>query len=383
MNLTINSKEFLKALNFAGKTVPTSGITPIFECVLLECKKSGTMVITGSDSNSVFQTKTKMSEFDLDGQDVVKIAAPYDLLSKTLVNLPNAPVTITYIEEGSLIYRIELAFETDLFVIPCEDPDTYFKLPVVKDAESIKMPAQTLQRGIDQVINFVSTEDTLKPAQNGITLINDKGKIQFAATNGFMIGVHSISGEESESSTSIIVPGKFAKIISDCIGDLEAEVELSFSDQYLKVKTADWVAYSTLIDEKSPDYNRAIPVQYEYEAKINAEDIKTAIKRATVYGNPDSTMKLCFRGNNLFLSAEFHEKGLKCDQDIQIESDIGDFTIGINMKMFALLLKTVSGDFTLSLISPTRGLTVTPDHAEDEDVKYLIMPVMIMSETYA
>lgn len=383
MIFTINSKEFLKALNFAGKAVPNTAITPIFECVLLEIKKSGVMTITGSDSNTVIQTKVKMTNVDLENEDAIKIAAPYDLLSRTLATLPNVPVVVTYSEEGE-VFSLRIDHEDSngrnaIFNMACEDPKTYLRLPQVKDGEIVTMNAQSLQRGIDNVINFVS-DDALRPAMTGISFSIKDGSVFFSATNAMIIGLYSLEYESEQIQKDIIVPLKFCKLLSEFIGDVNEEIKFELSDRFIKVNFGEWIAYSTLIDDRFPDVRGAIPAGFNFEATINAEDLKMAMKRASVYADPQaSTMKMVFNEKNLFLSAEYPEKNQKCDQDIAIDSEIESFKIGFNMKTLGKLLQTVSGDFKMSFIAENRGALINPDVAEGETIDYVIMPVITLS----
>lgn len=383
MTFQINSKEFLKALSFAGKTIPTSAIVPIFECVLLEYNSDGSMIITGSDSNTVIQTKAKMSTVDLEGEKSIKIAAPYDLLSRTLATIPNAPISVTYTVEGD-IFTLQIDYEdlngrNAIFNMACEDARTYFKVPEIKDGQVITMGAQALQRGLDNLINFVS-DDPAIPAYTGINVKFNDGKVLFSATNRFIIGMYENEFHDEAVDSNVIIPFKFCKLLSDFIGDITEEIAIEISDRFIKAQLGEWVAYSTLVDDKFPDCKKTIPDSFEYKAVINAEDLKMAIKRASVYADPqDSTMKMVFNEKNLFLSAEFPQKNQKCDQDIAIDSEIDGFKIGFNMKTLSKLLQTVSGDFEMSFVAHNRGALIKPDVAEGESIDYIIMPVVALT----
>jgi len=377
----INSKEFLKALNFAGKAIPNTAITPIFECVLLDVRKSGQIFITGSDSNTVIQTTATMAQSDFD-QDF-KIAAPYDLLARTLATLPNVPISVTYTVEGEN-HLLTIDYEDSngrnaIFNMSCEDPKTYLRLPEVKDAQTVSMKAQALQRGIDSVINFVS-EDNLKPSITGVNISIKDGSVFFFATNAMTIGIFGQPYADKELEKEILIPGKFAKLVSEFIGDFEEEIELKVSDRFVQVTFGHWTAYSTLIDERFPNCRAVIPESFAMEATVNAEELKTAMKRASVYADPQtSTMKMSFNEKSLFLSAEYPEKNQKCDQDISIDSEMQDFKIGFNMKTLGKLLQTVSGDFKMSFVGHNRAVLINPEVAEGETIDYIIMPVVTLT----
>lgn len=380
MIFSINSKEFLKSLQFAGKAVNTNGITPIFECVLLEAKKSGTIVLTGSDSNTTICTASKMAEFDLDGLDSVKIAAPYDLLAKTLSSLPNAPVQFTYIQEGEYNNRIELMFETDMFVIPCEDPDVYFKVPVIKDAETIVMPGQRLKDGINTVVHAASDDD-LRPAMKGVSLIFEAGKAEFCCTDGHLLAIYSFQHGQEIADKRVIIPAKAMAMVAEFIPDTESEVEIKIAQKFVRINLGDLVIYSSLIDDRFPDYSLAIPAETPHIAKIPAETIKTAIKRAAIYSDPKYlTLKMDFKGNLLNISTDYKEKNLKSNQDITIESDIESFVIGFNARKMTSALKNVHGDFEIGMVDFNRGALIKPERENDETITILLMPVMLMSE---
>lgn len=381
--ISINSKELLKALNFAGKAIPNTAITPIFECVLIHAHENGLIEVTGSDSTTVIQTHIVIDprEVDLGGNASIKIAAPYDLLSRTLSTLPSAPVLITYTNDGEK-FPLQIDYENEegrnaIFEMMCEDPHTYFIIPSVNNGPSIKIPGQQLQRGIDQVINFVS-EDNMKPSITGVNIEIKDGVISFFATNAMTIGIYEREFESED--LDVLIPGKFAKLISEFIGESEAEIKLEFSDRYIKAYSDSWRAYSTRIEEKFPNCRAVIPSSFGKEAVVNAEVLKNALKRAAVYAEPTkTTAKMVFNEKNLFISSDFQEKGQKCDQDIAIESEMDSFSIGFNMKTLGKLMQTVSGDFKMSFVDYNKAVLINPDVAEGETIDYIIMPVITLT----
>lgn len=381
MNFTINTRELQKAINFAGKAIPSSAITPIFECILMEAKNTGTLVVTGSDTNTTLSTRVTMSEHDLDGADSVKIAAPYAILAATLATLPDTGITLTYTHEGIAVgidvFTLRIEQESNVFKLSCEDPTTYLRMPQMPQSDSIKIPAQILQRGIDQVVHCAST-DTMRPAICGVNIQVEDGLAEFTTTDMHGLADHVVEYPDKSLSRQMIVPSRFATLVSELIGDDKSEMELKISDRFVRVLIGDWAAYGTLIDDRFPDFKRAIPLDFKHSARVNAEELKTILKRAVIYANMKTfAVKLTFRGNNLFVQSENTDKNTEANQDMRIESEIEDFTIGFNKKMLDKVLKTVSGDFTICMNEPNIAAVIFPDCDEGETTKYLCMPVML------
>lgn len=377
MNISINTKEFSKALSFVGKIIPSTGITPIFQCILMEAKSNGTLMVTGSDTNTVLSTVVRMSDFDLEGQESVKIAAPYTIIAKTLSTLPDTAITLAYTHDGEFNYSLTLEFESNFFGIPCEDPKTYLKMPEMGQAESIKIPAQALQRGIDQVVHCTSDDENLLPAFRGVNIDIDNGIAQFAGTNGHMIATYDVDLPDNSLSKKMLIPARFAQMVSDLIGDAEGDIELKVDTRRVRVVVGECAAYGTMIDERFPDYQNAMPTSYKYIAVVNSEELKTVVKRAAIFANQKTmTILLNFRDNMLFVKSENSDKNTKSNQDMRIESEIEDLVICFNKSLIDKALSTVSGDFRIHLNASSQGATIEPDAAENERVRYFIMPVM-------
>lgn len=370
----INSKEFLKALNFAGKAQVNNPIIPILECVLIESKSKNLLSITGSDGNTTISTDCGMHDCD---SVIFKLAAPYELLSKTLSGLPNTPITVTYSEQGEFDYLLTIGFGEDIYKIPCEDPNVFLKTPTFTDAKSISMPGNSLSRAISMVSHCVSSDD-LRPAMTGVFMSVNNDSIEFCATNGHILANYKTSFESVESEIKVIIPAKFSRFLSEAIGETESEVILSVGSRFMSVEFGEWKAYCSLIDERYPDFKNAIPTDFEYEAVLNSESIKASLKRAIAYANISTSLaKFTFYGSKLQLDADETDLNRSASQKIDIESDIDSFTIGFNLKIFAGLLSTVNGDFNIKMISANRAAMIFPEARKNEEIQYLIMPVML------
>ena len=87
MEFTVNTKEFLKSLQFAARVLPNNKIAPVFECVLIYVRNDKVMVVTASDGNATLRIKSKCTELEMEEKEV-SILAPADLLIRTLTALP-------------------------------------------------------------------------------------------------------------------------------------------------------------------------------------------------------------------------------------------------------------------------------------------------------
>jgi DNA polymerase III subunit beta len=380
MNFSINSKEFLKGLNFAGRAVNPNATIPILQCVLLEAFSDGTLKFTGSDLNTTLITKTKMSEVDLDGAEMVKIAVPFDLLPKVLGSLPNAPVSITYIVDGLYGFKMELQHETSQFDIPCEDGSVYLKSPKMSASEPIRIPSQTLQRGIDQVVHCVSS-DQMRPALCGIAITINEDSMEFACTDGFKMGIYKTAYSGSDEQMKIVLPSKFMQLISEYIGDIDQVIDLQISDRMVCVDMGDWSAYGMLIEEKYPDYKQALPVSFQSTATVNAEEFRTLLKRGKPFADPkENRVSLTFKNNLLFVRTSNPVLNTKSDQDMSIQSEIEELDIFFNMRFLEEGLKTISGDFEINMNRHCDPAMIIPDTSEGELLQYLVWPTIVLTE---
>lgn len=375
MNFTCNTKELLKAIQFVARVVPSNAIVPAWECVLFKIRKDGVMSITASDSNTTLRIKSKATEVEMGSADTV-ILAPADLLIKALTSLPNGPVTFTYTEEGNFNFSMELSFESDLYRIPCEDPTTYFRVPEVKDGESLVIPAQKLKKGIEQVVKFVS-EDQLRPQLCGISMRIFPGCLEFISTDGFTFSYYSRQHDTSASEKEFIIPAKFSKILSDSIGDIEKDINMDVAGNMVKLHFGDWQAYSVLIEGVHPGKRELIPQQAEFEATVDADTLRTAIKRANIFANfKEPEIDLTFKGSNLFLESGFEEKNTRSNQDISIQSEIDDLSISFNARRLSEALSIISGPFTIEMNATHRPAVIKPEKEDDEDIAIMVFPVV-------
>lgn len=377
MNFTINSKELLKAISVAGKALSNNATAAMYECLLFEADQSGKIKITGSDSSITIQCECKASEIDLDGQDG-RMVVPFDLLYQTLTNLPNSPITLSHISERPN-FRAELTYQTDLFNIPCEDSNVYFNTPIMVEPNSVKVNAGVMSDAIGYLIDFVST-DAFYPGMSGVNMKMSGTKIEFCATNALMIAIYNTENTKnsSKANNSIILPARLAKLVSESITDFDSTIDMNISDRFIQAQLCGATIYSTKIEESFPAYEGAIPVDFNYEAVIDSDALKMAIKRGNAFGDlKTNTASLRFIEKNLFYTVEDTLKNTKSNQDLEIESEIEDFTIGFNSKFLSKVLNKVNGPITLSMTDYNMGAVIFPKCADNEELKYLIMPVSL------
>ncbi len=362
----ICSKNLLNdAISMAQKAIATRSTLPILDGLLFEAEND-LLTITGYDLETGIECKVD-TDVLREGKVVLNAKMIGDIVRKLPEDLMNIEVEDNYlvkITSGKAKFRIKGMEATD-----------YPKIPIVEEAQQLKVSQKALKDMISQTI-FATSTDENRPILNGIKVIAEGNRLELVAIDGFRLAIRREEFAEELPSMSFIVPAKAMQEAASIMDPTDQPVKIYPSHNHILFDTGSVKLVSRLLQGDYMDYHKVVPTEVNSKITLNAKEMLRAIDRASLVINVDQR-----RFPFTLKSEDQHNLSISSQTDIgEVHEEIPITLTGdsvdadYNPKYFIDALRNIpvedihlefSGTFGPCLIKPSEG----------ESFLYLVLPL--------
>lgn len=370
MKFVVSANTLLKHLQIVGGSISSSTVLPILEDFLFVIKNSK-LQIFATDLETSMSTELEV-ESKTDGS----VAIPARILTDTLKNLPDQPLTFN-VDEST--FAIEITSDFGKYNLSGESGDEYPNIPKAEGVEKASIDSSTLLEAISSTI-FATSTDELRPAMTGVFVqMNDAG-ITFVATDAHRLVRFVHADATFDKPTSFIIPKKSMSLLKNALPvNEQTQVEIAYNDNNVFFSFDNVELISRLIDAKYPDYNAVIPTDNPNKLYVNRTDLQKSLRRISIYANKTThQVRLKINGNDLQISAEDLDFSNAADERMTCQYDGENMEIGFNARFLAEMLGNLTAEeIMMELSTSTRAGLLIPQDDDKDRVLMLIMPVML------
>ena len=370
MKFIVSTSTLLKHLSAISGVIPSNPMIPILENFLFEIQ-DGQLNITASDMQTSIITTLEV-EADESGQ----LAVPAKMLTDTLKNLPEQPVTFTIDQDT---YSVEISSDNGHYKLSGENAMDFPKVPEMGLSEKVELMTDIMSEAVGYTL-FATSSDEMKPAMNGVFFSIDDKQANFVASDSHRLIRYTRKDITSERPTSMIIHRKALSLLKASLPGANYPLVLEFNDSNAIFSFNNVKLICRLIDEQFPDYQNVIPTNNDNHLILDRQEIQGTLKRLAIYANK-STNQVRFKatGNELKVSSEDLDFSNEATERVFCEHDGDDIEIGFNAKFLIEMLNNMHCDkIIMQLSEPGRaGLLVPREIDPDEDLLMLVMPIML------
>ncbi|HHJ49360.1 MAG TPA: DNA polymerase III subunit beta [Phaeodactylibacter sp.] len=369
MKFTVSSSQLLKQLQMAGGAIQSRPVIPILEGFLFKVA-GNELVITASDLETSITTRL---EVQAEGEG--SVAIPARILTDTLKQLPEQPITFDIDEET---YMVQLTSAYGKYKLAGAPGDDFPATPQPETEDEVRLPGAVVQQAVSKTI-FAAADDELRPAMSGVFFQIDFDKFRTVATDAHKLVRYTyLAMGDNKVASQFIVPRKSLNLLKGILG--EEEVAVAFDSKFVFFTSGDSRLSCRLIDAQYPDYNAVIPVDNPNHLTVSRQDLLSSMKRISIYAN-QTTNQVMFEINSstLTITAQDLDFANEATEQLHCSYEGDTLAIAFNAKFLIEMLSALdSENVEFSLFSPTRAALIKPtEQAEDEDILMLLMPVML------
>jgi len=366
MRFQTNSKELSTVLSAVAKAISSKNVIPIMDNFLMVVA-DGSLTITGSDLETSIIAKMTVEQYD---NGIAAI--PAKVFVNALKEFKDEPITI---EADEKLFGVKITSSNGEYEIVGDNPVDYPNTPIEADCKSIVFTKEALIDVVDKV-SFAACMDEARPVMEGI-LFDNRGEdaISIVATDARTMAIKDMTGFEGK--WQVVVPKHCLNTLKGLLGRNVNDVEISFNDRNVIFGMGAMKMICRLIDGAYPNYNSVVPKSNHLLVKIIKEDLLSAIKRVSMFGNDKyPVVRLEFKDKALTLRSQDIGRAMKASEQVPCEYDGEDITIGLNSIFMMNIINAISTpSLVITMSEATRPILVFPDG--DDSIKYMLMPLLL------
>lgn len=366
MKISLDKKEFVKALQVGGSFAGKSKVMPILDCVKIKVWFDK-LTIVSTDSENAISKRLNGITSDEEGTFCVNMN---DLVSYIkLINSDEIEINI----DGK---TAEVKHAKGSFTFPVESSDEFPSIKPDEDCVEVSINAALLNNWIAEGRSFVAN-DELRPVMNGLYVYCKGGEVGCCATDGHALFTDNVKAESMPEFCFILNKNAF-KPVCDAIQSVE-EVKVKVGARNVMFVADGVSVIARQIEGRYVNFKAVCPKDNIIEVKVDRKEILNAIIRSSV-GASKASMLTCMKvdGFNLEISSEDLDFNKEAKEYLTAESN-GNIIIGFKASLLIGILNSISTDnVIITMKDPSRAAIFKEDDTESEKI-YLLMP-MLLSE---
>lgn len=238
------------------------------------------------------------------------------------------------------------------------------------------IPQKIFKKLIDQT-QFCMAQQDVRYYLNGLMLELSDNQIIAVATDGHRLAFCKADIDLSPSETrQVIIPRKAVNEISRLLEDSEETINVSLSENHIRIQLSNITFTSKLIDGKFPDYQQVIPQKSDNDVTSLRSNLYEAFNRTSVLSNEKYRgMRLQLSENQLTATVHNPEQD-EAEEFIEVSYSGDEFEIGFNVAYLLDALSAIkSEEVVMQLTDSNHSCLVFG--LDDVDSKYVVMPMRL------
>ena len=374
MKFSIDRSALLTALQHVHSVVERRNTIPILSNVLIEAKEDG-VYLTATDMDIAVIEKINLEKSEVMQLGTITTSAQmlYDIVRKLPEN-----IKVELLSEKN--DRLGIKASSSSFALNCLPAEDFPSISQEEFKYTFSLETNDLIRLIDKTSFAMSLEET-RYYLNGIYLHavkdTDGEKLRTVSTDGHRLSrVDMNIPEGANEIPGVIVPRKTIMEIRKLLEDHSDIINLSLSDNKIKLSFSNVILTSKLLDGTFPDYSRVIPEQNDKIVTISNQLLSEAVDRvSTVSTDKTRAIKVNISKGNLIISATNPDKG-SASESLDVIYDGEEVEIGFNSKYVLDVARQIKGNEIIIKLSDSVSPTLVYDK-DDKGVLFVLMPMRV------
>lgn len=374
MEFKVNSKELEKLLSKIIPAVPARTPMPILENFLFEVK-DGQLTIYATDLEISLK-----SSLNIVAEENIKIVVPARLLNDVVRSLKDTTIHFKLMANK----KINIVTDMGKYTISYLDADEFPEIPAVDADKNAKEINEVLVNGVElrQAFDkcaFAMSKEEMRPAMMGTLFEFTDDGLRFVTTDGHRLVNILKRNIKAAFNQQYVIPERAVSVLSKILD--EKDVKIHLTKTFVSFKLNDIELITRLIAQKYPDYASVIPLENEFQMKVNTKDIHDSIKRMMLFSTSSTRrVKFSISKDALEISAEDLDIGASGEEKVVCEYEGDSIEIGFNSAYVNDVLSHLNTEeeIIFKLHSPTKAVVIEPvQKKENQDLMMLLMPVRL------
>jgi DNA polymerase-3 subunit beta len=373
MIFTINRDLLLQNLTSVSKALSTKAQMPVLTGIKIDVVDNK-ILLTASNSEISIQAC-------IDDKKHVKIEEEGTFVApgKYLIELVKKTEAKEIYFESFEDNAIKILADKSNFTLNVLSKDDY---PIISFADSptfLTLDAINLKQLIRKTTFAVSLSES-RVILTGVSVTSQGNLLEVVSTDSYRLAKKQLKFNVDYPEIKVVIPGKSLDELNKIVDEGETLVEIHISHTKALFKYKNLLYQTRLIDGTFPNTNSLIPTEFLTSIKFNKNELISAIERAAVFTNMDSSniIKLTLNSDKTVeIASTTNEIGAAQEELNPIEcSNVVPFQIAFSSKYFLEAIKSFdSTEVTVHFTGEVRPFIITGEY--DRNLIQLILPVRV------
>lgn len=372
MKFTIERAHFLKTLSHVQSIVEKRNTIPVLSNVRIEAKDS--VISFKATDMDIEITEIVEANIAEEGATTAPAHMLYDIVRKLS---DGSDIEITYPDEKGSLRISSARSKFSLSTIGVED------FPVISGDNlpiNFEINKDELKTLIDRT-QFSASVEEARYYLNGLYVHakteGETNVLRVVATDGHRLAcAESPLPQGAEKLEGVIIPRKSVLEIRKLLDDASIDnVQMSLSENKVRISFDDITLTSKLIDGTFPDYERVIPTDNDKILEVNVKELAAAVDRVSVVTERSRGIRLVANTNHVTIVASNAELG-NATEELEAKYDKETMDTGYNFRYLLDILAQIKGDEVRFSLSGNSAATVINDTSDNSAI-YVLMPMRI------
>lgn len=373
MKLKVPKNTLDKAIKSVSRAVPSKGIQPILNNILLE-NQNGHL---------------KLNATDLDFSIEAIIPSVNEQEGSITISAKKLEEIVSSLEEDDVTIEVDINTQKavlicknsnfDILGLPAEDfprsekpnVSAYISLSKIKFSKMVDL--------VHFAASKYDVNNILGGVYFGVRTENDKSYFELAATDGNRLSDYEIELEDFElqniSKRESVVPLRVLLDVQRILdSSVDENIKISFLSNQIIFFTQDRFIVSRLLEGTYPRFKQLIPNNFDKQAIINRKDLLSCLERVSIMANEITNLvKLSFRTNSLIVESSNRDFGKAID-NLNVEYAGEPIDIYFNVKYLIEPFRYLDCDRVLFMMTGSVNPALVKPESQ-ENFLHLVMPI--------
>lgn len=371
MEFTVNTADLVRELSLSQGVVEKKTTIPILSNVLLEAK-GDRIILTATDLELGIRCSCP-AKVKKDGAGTVPARKLLDYVRL----LPNAELTLKFLEN----HWAHLTCGRSRTRMAGMSRESYPELPQMPESIA-EIPVKALSSMIAKTAFAISLEESRFTLNGALLLLRSDG-MTMVATDGHRLAYVDCAADGGNITRTFraLVPKKAMMEITKLADDMgsEGKVLLAGDENHLFFQIGDRLLLTRKLTGNFPDYERVLPKDNQHSARLNRNEIRSAIERVAQFADERSrAIRVQFSSGEVRVFSSSVETG-ESEESVPSEYQGPDMEIGFNAQYLLDFLRAVSNEqVSFELKDQKSAGEMRPaGEGQTDRYRYVVMPMRI------
>ncbi len=298
-------------------------------------------------------------------------------ITKSMSNISECECTA---ELNNSDNTVKFNYGNGKFSLPCNSPSDFpSQQTTINNCVSINIPVSDVIEAISYV-KYAIGNNEVRQILNGIHFIIDTDGMTAVATDAKKMCVVKNNNITSDSQNEFTMSAKTTNALLSAVSENDnSVVNVSFTEQIVVVRNANFCLTASLIDGRYPNYKAVIPQDDHITINVNRKALYTAVVRTMPMGDIESELvRLDFANNILTVSTENYLMNKHAQEVVECDCGAVDFHIGLKGSFLMQCITSIkSDDVSLDFVDERKPVIIHPTDKTTDEYLSLLMPMML------